>query len=67
MELGLYTDSLREHTFVGALDVAARFGATGIQIATETDLERTCTAVARFRRELSELASHHAHSSRIRA
>jgi sugar phosphate isomerase/epimerase len=34
MELGLYTDSLPDHTFEGALDVAARIGATGIEIAT---------------------------------
>ena len=34
MELGLYTDSLPEHTFEGALDVAARVGATAIEIAT---------------------------------
>jgi sugar phosphate isomerase/epimerase len=34
MELGLYTDSLPEHTFEEALDVAARVGATGIEIAT---------------------------------
>jgi sugar phosphate isomerase/epimerase len=34
MELGLYTDSLPDHTFEGALDVAARVGATGIEIAT---------------------------------
>ena len=34
MELGLYTDSLPEHTFEEALDVAARVGATAIEIAT---------------------------------
>ncbi len=34
MELGLYTDSLPDHTFEEALDVAARVGATGIEIAT---------------------------------
>jgi sugar phosphate isomerase/epimerase len=34
MELGLYTDSLPEHTFEEALDVAARLGATAIEIAT---------------------------------
>ena len=34
MELGLYTDSLPEHSFEGALDVAARVGATAIEIAT---------------------------------
>lgn len=34
MELGLYTDSLLDHTFEEALDVAARVGATGIEIAT---------------------------------
>ena len=34
MELGLYTDSLPEHSFDGALDVAARVGATAIEIAT---------------------------------
>jgi sugar phosphate isomerase/epimerase len=33
MELGLYTDSLPDHTFEQALDVAARVGATGIEIA----------------------------------
>jgi sugar phosphate isomerase/epimerase len=34
MELGLYTDSLPDHTFEDALDVAARVGATAIEIAT---------------------------------
>jgi sugar phosphate isomerase/epimerase len=34
MEIGLYTDSLPDHTFEGALDVAARVGATAIEIAT---------------------------------
>ena len=34
MELGLYTDSLPEHTFEEALDVAARVGASAIEIAT---------------------------------
>jgi sugar phosphate isomerase/epimerase len=34
MELGLYTDSLPDHSFEEALDVAARVGATGIEIAT---------------------------------
>jgi sugar phosphate isomerase/epimerase len=34
MELGLYTDSLPEHTFEGALEVAARVGATAIEVAT---------------------------------
>jgi sugar phosphate isomerase/epimerase len=34
MELGLYTDSLPDHTLEGVLDVAARVGATGIEIAT---------------------------------
>jgi sugar phosphate isomerase/epimerase len=34
MELGLYTDSLPDHTFEEALDVAARVGATGVEIAT---------------------------------
>jgi sugar phosphate isomerase/epimerase len=34
MELGLYTDSLPDHTFEEALDVAARIGATAIEIAT---------------------------------
>jgi sugar phosphate isomerase/epimerase len=34
MELGLYTDSLPHHTFEEALDVAARVGTTGIEIAT---------------------------------
>ena len=34
MELGLYTDSLPDHTFEQALDVAARVGATAIEIAT---------------------------------
>jgi sugar phosphate isomerase/epimerase len=34
MELGLYTDSLPDHTFEAALDIAARVGATGIEIAT---------------------------------
>ena len=34
MELGLYTDSLPDHTFEETLDVAARVGATAIEIAT---------------------------------
>ena len=34
MELGLYTDSLPDHGFASALDVAARVGATAIEIAT---------------------------------
>lgn len=34
MELGLYTDSVKHDTFEGALDLAARVGATGIEIAT---------------------------------
>jgi sugar phosphate isomerase/epimerase len=34
MEIGLYTDSLPDHTLEEALDVAARVGATGIEIAT---------------------------------
>ncbi len=34
MELGLYTDSLPDHSLEAALDVAARVGATGIEIAT---------------------------------
>jgi len=34
MQLGLYTDSLPDHTFEEALDVAARVGATAIEIAT---------------------------------
>jgi len=34
VELGLYTDSLPGHTFEEALDVAARIGATAIEIAT---------------------------------
>jgi sugar phosphate isomerase/epimerase len=34
MEIGLYTDSLPDHTFEEALDVAARVGATAIEIAT---------------------------------
>lgn len=34
MELGLYTDSLPAHSFEEVLDVAARIGATGIEIAT---------------------------------
>lgn len=34
MELGLYTDSLPDHTLEEALDVAARIGATGIEIST---------------------------------
>ena len=34
MELGLYTDSLPDHSLGAALDVAARVGATGIEIAT---------------------------------
>jgi sugar phosphate isomerase/epimerase len=34
VELGLYTDSLPDHSFVESLDVAARVGATAIEIAT---------------------------------
>lgn len=34
LELGLYTDSVRELSFETALDLAARIGATGIEIAT---------------------------------
>jgi sugar phosphate isomerase/epimerase len=34
VELGLYTDSLPDHTFEEALDVAARVGATAVEIAT---------------------------------
>lgn len=34
MDLGLYTDSLPDHSFEEALDVAARVGATAIEIAT---------------------------------
>ncbi len=34
MELGLYTDSVKHDTFERALDLAARVGATGIEIAT---------------------------------
>jgi sugar phosphate isomerase/epimerase len=34
LELGLYTDSLKHLGFDAALDVAARIGATGIEIAT---------------------------------
>jgi sugar phosphate isomerase/epimerase len=34
VELGLYTDSLPDHTFEEALDVAAGVGATAIEIAT---------------------------------
>jgi sugar phosphate isomerase/epimerase len=34
VELGLYTDSIPDHTFEAALDLAARVGATGIEIAT---------------------------------
>ncbi len=34
LELGLYTDSLKDLGFEEALDVAARIGATGIEIAT---------------------------------
>ena len=34
MELGLYTDSLPDHTLDEALDVAMRVGATAIEIAT---------------------------------
>lgn len=33
MELGLYTDSVGHLSFEGALDVAARIGATGVEIA----------------------------------
>jgi sugar phosphate isomerase/epimerase len=34
VELGLYTDSVPDHTFEAALDLAARVGASGIEIAT---------------------------------
>lgn len=34
MELGLYTDSVKQLSFESALDLAARIGATGIEIAT---------------------------------
>jgi sugar phosphate isomerase/epimerase len=34
VELGLYTDSVKEDSFESALDLAARVGATGIEIAT---------------------------------
>ncbi len=34
MELGLYTDSVKHLAFESALDLAARIGATGIEIAT---------------------------------
>jgi len=34
VELGLYTDSVKDESFEGALDLAARVGATGIEIAT---------------------------------
>ena len=34
LELGMYTDSVKELTFETALDLAARVGATGIEIAT---------------------------------
>ena len=34
LELGMYTDSVKELTFEAALDLAARVGATGIEIAT---------------------------------
>ena len=34
LELGMYTDSVKHHTFEEALDLAARVGATGIEIAT---------------------------------
>jgi sugar phosphate isomerase/epimerase len=34
VELGLYTDSVPGHAFEAALDLAARVGATGIEIAT---------------------------------
>jgi len=34
VELGLYTDSVPGHTLEAALDLAARVGATGIEIAT---------------------------------
>jgi sugar phosphate isomerase/epimerase len=34
LELGLYTDSVKELAFEAALDLAARVGATGIEIAT---------------------------------
>ncbi|HEY4634841.1 MAG TPA: sugar phosphate isomerase/epimerase [Candidatus Limnocylindrales bacterium] len=34
MELGMYTDSVKELSFASALDLAASIGATGIEIAT---------------------------------
>jgi sugar phosphate isomerase/epimerase len=34
LELGLYTDSVKDETFEDALDLAAGIGATGIEIAT---------------------------------
>ena len=34
LELGMFTDSVKHHTFESALDLAARVGATGIEIAT---------------------------------
>jgi sugar phosphate isomerase/epimerase len=34
VELGLYTDSVKEDSFESALDLAARVGATGIEMAT---------------------------------
>jgi sugar phosphate isomerase/epimerase len=34
LELGMYTDSVKELSFEAALDLAARVGATGIEIAT---------------------------------
>jgi sugar phosphate isomerase/epimerase len=34
LELGLYTDSVKDQGFESALDLAARIGATGIEIAT---------------------------------
>ena len=34
LELGMYTDSVKELTFEAALDLAAQVGATGIEIAT---------------------------------
>jgi sugar phosphate isomerase/epimerase len=34
LELGLYTDSVKDQSFESALDLAARIGATGIEIAT---------------------------------
>ena len=57
MELGLYTDSLPDHTFEQALDEAARVGATAIEIATGgswTRLRKRSSAAFRYSRSAKD-------------